>query len=68
MRGIAGKSRKGKKLGAITGAILSVFGKKRDLSIKDLEHAEFRTGTARMGVRFSEKIRNTFRGRWFRKI
>ncbi len=55
-------------LGFIAAGILSLFGKKsRKVTTEDLERAEFKTGTQRLGIRFSEKIRDVFRFRWIRK-
>ena len=33
----------------------------------DLSRAEFKTSTQRLGVRFTERIRDVFRFRWIRK-
>jgi hypothetical protein len=56
-------------LGLFAGLFLLLFG--RD-SVKptaeDLQRAEFKTSTQRLGIRFGEKIRNVFRFRWLRKL
>lgn len=55
-------------LGLVAAGILSLFGKKSGkVTTEDLERAEFKTGTQRLGIRFSEKIRDVFRFRWIRK-
>jgi hypothetical protein len=55
-------------IGFIAAGLLSVFGKSpKKPSAEDLKKADFRTGTQRMGVRFSEKIRDVFRFRWIRR-
>jgi len=56
-------------LGLLAAGILSIFGKSSGkITAKDLKHAEFGTSTQRLGIRFSEKIRDVFRFRWIRKI
>ena len=56
-------------LGFIAAGILSLFGKKSGkVTTEDLERAEFKNSTQRLGIRFSEKIRDVFRFRWIRKI
>jgi hypothetical protein len=55
-------------LGLVAAGIMSLFGKKsRKVTTEDLERAEFKTGTQRLGIRFSERIRDVFRFRWIRK-
>ncbi len=39
---------------------------KREVTSEDLRRADFPTSTQRMGVRFSQRIRDTFRFRWLR--
>jgi len=54
-------------LGLLAGAILSILGKERvKPTTDDIERMEFKTSTQRMGVRFTEKIRNVFRFRWLK--
>jgi hypothetical protein len=48
--------------------LLSFFGAmKNKTTNEDLKKAEFKTSTQRLGVRFSEKIRDVFRFKWLRK-
>jgi hypothetical protein len=55
-------------LGLVAAGIVSLFGRKSGkVTTEDLEQAEFKTGTQRLGIRFSEKIRDVFRFRWIRK-
>ena len=54
-------------LGFIAAAIMSVFGKKQKPTAEDFQKLEFKTSTQRMGVRFTEKIRNAFRFKWIKK-
>jgi len=53
-------------LGFLAG-LLSVFGKAGKVRTRDMQRADFRSSTQRMGVRFTEKIREVFRFRWLRK-
>jgi len=46
----------------------SLFGKSKiKPSADDFKRAEFKTSTQRLGVRFTEKIRDIFRFRWLTK-
>ena len=52
----------------LAAVLLSVFGKSpAKPAVEDLERADFKTSTQRLGIRFSEKIRNVFRFRWLKK-
>ncbi|MHC4456871.1 MAG: hypothetical protein ACYS0I_07220 [Planctomycetota bacterium] len=54
--------------GMLAAAVLSLFGKSpAKPNTDDLKQAEFKTSTQKMGIRFTEKIRNVFRFRWIRK-
>jgi len=54
-------------LGFAAGAILSLFGKSpAGAAADDLKRADFPTSTQRLGIRFTERIRNAFRGKWLR--
>jgi hypothetical protein len=56
-------SNKSKRLGFLAG-LLSVFsGKVRK---RELQKGEFRTSTQRIGLTFTEKIRDSFRHKWFK--
>jgi hypothetical protein len=55
--------------GLLAGALLSIFGKSPPKpTVDDLKRMEFKTSTQRLGIRFTEKIRNIFRFRWLRKV
>jgi len=58
---------KKKFLGSLAGRILALFGKKPKPETKDVKKIDFETSTQKMGVRFTEKIRNVFRFRWIKK-
>ena len=56
------------KHGRLAAILLFVLPKKKlKLTQEDLQRAEFKTSTKRMGISFTEKIRNTFRNRWLKK-
>jgi hypothetical protein len=53
----------------IAGLVLSIFGKSpAKPTTADLQDAEFKTSTQRMGIRFTGKIRDVFRFKWLRRI
>ncbi len=55
-------------IGYIAGCLLSVFGKAPPgPTTDDLSRAEFKTSTQRLGVQFTEKIRNVFRFKWIKR-
>ena len=48
--------------------LLSILPKKKlKPTQEDLQRMEFKTSTKRMGISFTEKIRNNFRNRWLKK-
>ena len=54
-------------LGLLAGQLLSVFGKSPARpTTDDLSRMEFKTSTQRLGIRFSERIREVFRFKWLR--
>ena len=56
-------------MGLLAGGMLSLFGKSpAKPTTADLHKAEFKTSTQRLGLRFTEKIRNAFRGKWIKKM
>jgi hypothetical protein len=55
-------------LGFFAGGLLSIFGKTpAKPAAGDLRKADFKTSTQRLGVRFTERIRDVFRFKWIRK-
>jgi hypothetical protein len=55
-------------LGFLAGILATVFGTKTAKpSVEDLKRAEFGTSTQKIGVRFTEHIRNVFRFEWLKK-
>jgi len=60
--------RKSSLLGALAGAFLPLFAKKKQpTGPDDLRKTEFKTSTQRLGVRFTERIRRVFRFKWLRR-
>ena len=56
-------------LGLAGGLYSCVFGKRLPaITSRDLQKRDFRLSTQRMGVRFTNRIRDTFRFLWLRKI
>jgi hypothetical protein len=54
--------------GLMCGILLSIFGKSPPKPTPaDLQQAEFKTSTQRLGIRFTEKIRDVFRFKWLKK-
>ena len=71
MRRVGKKASKSARLGFVTGwllAIISIRGRKnRKPAIEDLQRGEFKRSTQKLGMRFTDKIRDIFRVRWLRK-
>ncbi len=56
-------------LGFTAGLIARLFRTRLpEVSGEDLQRNDYSTSTQRMGVRFTERIRNAFRFRWIREI
>ena len=54
-------------IGSLAAGLLSIFGKSpAKPAPDDLARMEFKTSTQRLGIRFSERIRNVFRFRWIK--
>jgi len=55
-------------LGLLAAGLSSLFGKSLAAPTeKDLKEAEFKTSTQRLGIRFTERLREVFRFRWIKK-
>ncbi len=71
MRRAGENPKKSARLGFVTGwllAIISIRGRKnRKPVIEDLQCGEFKRSTQKLGMRFTDKIRDIFRVRWLRK-
>jgi hypothetical protein len=65
---MSARTKIGSVLGFFAGGLLSIFGKSpAKPTTADLQRADFKTSTQRLGIRFTERIRNVFRLRWLRK-
>lgn len=65
---MSARTKIGLVLGFLAGVLLSIFGKSPAKStVDDLQRAEFKTSTQRLGIRFTERIRDVFRFRWLRR-
>jgi hypothetical protein len=54
-------------LGSLAAGLLSIFGKApAKPTPADLQQAEFKTSSQRLGIRFTERIRDVFRFKWIR--
>ena len=52
----------------MAGKISALFGSRKvKPTTRDLKDADFPTSTQRMGVRFSDRIRDVFRFKWLKK-
>jgi len=55
--------------GFIAAGLAAVFGTKNARpTTEDLKRSEFKTSTQRLGVRFTERIRDVFRFKWLKKL
>ncbi len=63
-----GKHPKTNPFVSFVAGLLSLFGKSKvKPSAEDFKRAEFKTSTQRLGVSFTEKIRDIFRFKWLTK-
>jgi hypothetical protein len=66
-KGVSGPTKIGSFLGLLAGWVLSLFGRSAAKPGKaDLQRADFKTSTQRLGIRFTERIRGVFRLRWLK--
>jgi hypothetical protein len=62
------RTRKGRWLGWTGGLFSRLFGRRiPPVTGEDLRQHDYPVSTQRMGVRFTERMRDTFRFRWLRK-
>ena len=62
-------SKKRTLLGLLAGGLLSIFGKSpAKLTAEDFKKAEFKTSTQRLGISFTERIRQVFRFKWLKRF
>jgi len=56
-------------IGFLAGGLLSIFGGNRGKpTADDFGRMEFKTSTQKLGVRFTELIRQVFRFRWLKRF
>ncbi|MCX5635481.1 MAG: hypothetical protein NTW55_06575 [Planctomycetota bacterium] len=56
-------------LGLLAGGLLSIFGKSTTkLTAEDFRKAEFKTSTQRLGISFTERVRDIFRFKWLKRF
>lgn len=62
---------KSARLGFVTGWLLAIISirdrKSRKPAIEDLHREEFKRSTQKLGMRFTDEIRDIFRVRWLKK-
>lgn len=57
------------RLGLVGGLLARLFRTRLpEVTCEDLQRNDYSTSTQRMGVRFTERVRNAFRFRWIREI
>jgi hypothetical protein len=54
-------------IGYVAGLLASAFGKRPKITAEDFKRMEFSTNTQRLGVRFTDRIRDVFRFKWIKK-
>jgi hypothetical protein len=54
-------------LGFFTGTLMALFGRCAKSSSKVLKSIEFKNSTQRLGISFTDKIRDVFRNKWLKK-
>lgn len=63
------RSKKASWLGVLAGLAARLSRRPRsEITRAELQRHDFATSTQRIGVRFSERIRKTFRFRWLRRL
>jgi len=53
-------------LGFLAG-LAALFGRRNKTTAEDMQKLEFKTSTQRMGISFTDKIRDAFRHKWLKK-
>jgi hypothetical protein len=60
------RKHKSSRLGFLAG-LAALFGRRKKTATEDMKKLEFKSSTQRMGVSFSDKIRDVFRHKWIKK-
>jgi hypothetical protein len=55
------------KLGFFAGTLMALFGRYANTSSKALKNIEFKNSTQKLGISFTDKIRDVFRNKWLKK-
>jgi hypothetical protein len=64
---VSGHNHKTRRLGLGAGVLMGLFARKQQhLTPKELHKEDFHPNTQKMGLRFTERMRNVFRLRWLR--
>ena len=58
-------NKKSSRLGFFV-SLAALFGGRKKTTAEDMQKLEFKTSAQRIGVSFTEKIRDAFRHRWFK--
>lgn len=61
------KKNRNSTLGFFVGSVLGLLGKPSKISARELKKHEFKNSTRRLGVSFTDRVRNVFRNRWLKK-
>jgi hypothetical protein len=58
--------KKHSRLGFLAG-LAALFGRRSKTTVEDMRALEFKTSTRRIGLTFTDKIRDLFRHKWLKK-
>lgn len=58
-------NKKNSRLGFFV-SLAALFGGRKKATAEDIQKLEFKTSAQRIGISFTEKIRDAFRHRWFK--
>lgn len=61
------RKKTGSFLGSVAGAIMNLFSKSPKTPANHLKKADFPTSTQKIGIRFTDRIRDKFRKKWLKK-
>jgi hypothetical protein len=59
-------NKKSSRLGFLAG-LAALCGRRSKATAEDMQKLEFKASTQRMGISFTDKIRDAFRHRWLKK-
>jgi hypothetical protein len=60
------QNKKNSRLGFLAG-LATLFGRRKKTTADDMQKLEFKASTRRMGITFTDKIRDLFRHKWLKK-